>query len=438
MRLFALFLCAQYLVSCNAWTTERSVWGNRLPPVWSDPLQPPASPSLTDLLAMQPVSTPNPLAATTRGQLTTAKPKLDTSTAAAVFSTNAATTPAPKATPDFNARWQSLIKQTVDIASHPKVDIANLTASLVSALLLQSVTTTEAPVATTTVAPTTSSKPGLDPKPILQMTLGEILLAASRDKVVNGDTNPSTKPKTTESPVEKRGCFFDNKWYQPLSEIERGQTGSWCYGSYCNHESMVIHWDDHNCTISTTAPTRSNTGSDVHLFNQLVNIAKPLTPSPKSPASLNADLDPATMNQFYNQFVALGAPITGDVGMLMPGSQSSGGGSNLASLAALDPSLLSKLQETMGPNLGGVGSGAIGGPALGGSSGPGCFHEGRLYSPGADITNNREYGHCYGTYCDFNSKVVHWSDRCAQTMAPPTQSYQDLHRQLQQLDLLKK
>lgn len=56
----------------------------------------------------------------------------------------------------------------------------------------------------------------------------------------------------------------------------------------------------------------------------------------------------------------------------------------------------------------------------GGLSGMGCVHNGRWYAPGADIENLRDYGRCYGSYCDYKSKVVQWNDRCTATISPQT------------------
>ena len=128
----------------------------------------------------------------------------------------------------------------------------------------------------------------------------------------------SFQNKTTKPPTSK-GCYYKKMWYSPLTEISKGQSGDWCYGTYCNHEGVVVHWDDHRCiqNIQETTP----------LFT---------------------------------------APPT----------------------TVVNPEL-------------------------------GCFYKGRWYDPGQDILNSRNMDTCYGSYCDYNSKVVHWEDKCYATVPPP-------------------
>lgn len=70
-------------------------------------------------------------------------------------------------------------------------------------------------------------------------------------------------------------------------------------------------------------------------------------------------------------------------------------------------------------------TGLVGMGTSGGFSGMGCLHNGRWYAPGADIQNRKDFGRCYGSYCDYNSKVVQWNDRCTGTISPPTMGMGD-------------
>lgn len=363
-----------------------------------------------------------------------------------------------------------------------------------------------------------------------------------------------------------------------MEEIERGQTGNWCYGSYCNHEGTVIHWDDHKCSTSpSTPPTATKTKSDAQL--DVGAVAGALTQSEidalatvpgmrgiaetlrqyykksttESPTTVNAAMPPVRMpsigmaNGMGSMNMAGGGAGMGNPSMIelarmagidigsaggasgmgemggmsgmggmggaaggnmaelaaiagieLPGGSggASGmggmgglggaGGGNMAELAAMagielpsgsggasgmgGMSGLGGLGGAAGSNMaelaamagielpGGSGGGTAGMSGMGGGSGSmaelagiegmsgmgtgmggggmGCFVNGRHYAPGTDIENHRDYGRCYGSYCDFNSKVVHWNDRCRAMpqMSQPTQTMS--MRQLQQLDLI--
>ena len=60
-------------------------------------------------------------------------------------------------------------------------------------------------------------------------------------------------------------CFHEGRHYQPLTEISNGRSGDWCYGTYCNHEGKLVHWDDYNCPARNAekpAPTPPPQPSD--------------------------------------------------------------------------------------------------------------------------------------------------------------------------------
>lgn len=168
------------------------------------------------------------------------------------------------------------------------------------------------------------------PKPKVKMTIAEIILAQVSHDSQHGSS--STPAESTNHRSD--GCVFNGKWYKPLMEIEHGQYGDWCYGSYCNHESIIVHWDNHKCGTSPIPPSA-------------MEVAQPVNPDPNS----------------------------------------------------------------------------------------GCVYKGKWYAPGTDIDHSQNFGTCSGTYCDFQSNIQHWADRCLHTMAPPTQISVG---HLQQLDLIKK
>ena len=42
-------------------------------------------------------------------------------------------------------------------------------------------------------------------------------------------------------------CYHEGRYHPPSTEISNGRSGDWCYGTYCNHEGKLVHWDDYNC-----------------------------------------------------------------------------------------------------------------------------------------------------------------------------------------------
>lgn len=198
------------------------------------------------------------------------------------------------------------------------------------------------------------------------MTLGEILMLQSK-------MNAAANQVTVKTTITRRGCYYKGQFYEPLMEIEKGQTGSWCYGTYCNHEGTVIHWDDHKCstTPTTTEPIKpTQPVAEQAGMADIINTARA------------AGMSMADLNRFASM-----------IGM----SGSSNAGTSAMGIDAMGPN-----------NIGNA------------NSGQGCFHNGQWYAPGADIENLRDYGRCYGSYCDYNSNIVHWNNRCTATVPPPT------------------
>ncbi|XP_045204689.2 uncharacterized protein LOC123557337 [Mercenaria mercenaria] len=255
-------------------------------------------------------------------------------------------------------------------------------------------TTTTTPKPTTTTTTTTTPKPTTTTttpstttvarivlttnKPIMKMTIGEILRLQS-------NMNAEANQVTVKAQGRPRGCHYKGTFYKPLSEIEKGQTGNWCYGSYCNHEGVVVHWDDHKCTTAQTAPSITKPTETVPPVTQ------PTVTNPVQTGGMGG------MASFMNM-----AQMAG-----MGGMAGSGGMADISRFAAM-----------MGGNAGSGGTGGTSGSS--GNSGMGCFHNGKWYAPGADIENLRDYGRCYGTYCNYNSEIVNWNDRCTATVPTPT------------------
>ena len=187
----------------------------------------------------------------------------------------------------------------------------------------------------------------------------------------------------------KRGCFYKGQWYKPNSEVERGQSGSWCYGTYCNKASVVIHWDDQKCKSPITTPP---------VFNRKKGTTQGEIESPQQ--------------AIFNMFA--------------PGGSSGG---NKVNFEGASSATFTAASSTTTTN-----------PIVG------CIFNGQWYAPGTDIQNVRDFDRCYGTYCDFKSKVRRWNEACPATVSPftrppptpPTQSMQAMQRQMQQLESLMK
>ncbi|KAL4230776.1 hypothetical protein ACF0H5_011151 [Mactra antiquata] len=418
-------------------------------------------------------------------------------------------------------------------------------------------TTTTAPTTTTTtLAPTTTAAPQTAPqivtvptvKPLVKMTLGEIL-KLSKLNLPGFSPQKTPKPTTTTTTPKPRGCHYKGHFYEPLAEIERGQTGKWCYGSYCNHKGIVIHWDDHQCASAPPTPPTAQKSQVEPPAVDVSAVAGALTPAEidalatvpgmkgiadtlrqhgqKSPTQVDISPPSITMppvntgmmpRMTFNgagngmnimmgagmggmngmggagmsdmsgglgdpNMIALariagielpsmgGAAGGGEMGSMggmggMGGGMGGAGGGNMAELAAMagldlggaagggmggmgggmgggsgnmaELAAMAGLDGMSGMGGAGMGGGMGGGMGAGGLGvGGGCFVNGRHYAPGTDIENHRDFGRCYGTYCDFNSKVVSWNDRCRATMSPIAPPQQTMSmRQLQQLDLI--
>ena len=66
----------------------------------------------------------------------------------------------------------------------------------------------------------------------------------------------TTRPKTTirrrTTTPRQPGCVHNGVFYSPGEEIERGQTGNWCYGTICSDDGSIMSWDNFDCEPTTT------------------------------------------------------------------------------------------------------------------------------------------------------------------------------------------
>lgn len=56
----------------------------------------------------------------------------------------------------------------------------------------------------------------------------------------------------------------------PGQVIEKGQSGNWCYSTYCSHDGHLLYGDDFHCMttipVSTTVPTTTTPTSTTQLI----------------------------------------------------------------------------------------------------------------------------------------------------------------------------
>ena len=61
------------------------------------------------------------------------------------------------------------------------------------------------------------------------------------------------------TPTTPPGCYHDGKYYGVGEEIDNGQDGNHCYGTYCAEPGSVVAWDNWNCGSTTTTPYPNTT-----------------------------------------------------------------------------------------------------------------------------------------------------------------------------------
>lgn len=178
-----------------------------------------------------------------------------------------------------------------------------------------------------------------------------------------GSTSNSTRgniPSKPNVPPVIKQCFYETRWFPAGSIISAGRSGDWCFGSYCDIDGHVKHWDDFNCP----PPDRNNPNPPFPNLNKLQKQTTTVRPTP-APTLLPPTARPTAPPTFWFQTTTL-APFNFNFDQM------------------------------------------------------GCFYRGEFYWAGQDIENKRRGRRCMGTYCDFNGVLRHWQDDCRFTVPPPT------------------
>lgn len=162
-----------------------------------------------------------------------------------------------------------------------------------------------------------------------------IALAAAQTTPPTGRSGFNARPLIMQ-------CFYEGRWFPAGTIISAGRSVNWCYGTYCDTDGNVKHWDNYHCPL----------------------------PDQKNPQPLFPNIQQTTTTTTTPM-----PPTTRPPSFWFPTTQSP-------------------------------------------FSNMGCFYQGNLYWPGQDIFNTRRGPRCFGAYCDWNSKVQHWTDECRYTMPP--------------------
>lgn len=161
-------------------------------------------------------------------------------------------------------------------------------------------------------------------------------------------------------PIVKQ-CFYEGRWFPAGSIIKAGRSGDWCFGSYCDLDGKVKHWDDYTCP----PPDKNNPHPPFPDLNKIKQQTTTTAPHTHAPITI-----PATPTQ-----------------------------------KALPP--LWFQTTTMQPfdfNFNEMG----------------CYYRGQYFWAGDDIENKRRGRRCMGVYCDWNGVIQKWNDDCGYTVPPPT------------------
>ena len=220
-------------------------------------------------------------------------------------------------------------------------------------------------------------------------------------------------------------CLYESKCYADGEEISHGYDGSsWCYGMVCLN-GAIASWDNFNCGPSTTTPPSTAA--------KLQKSSTPTTPygcvsngkwyAPGSEVSQgnkhglicgnNGQLITATtlptelLGCFHNgDWYPLGSEVSrrqdsngwcygtycGDNGQLVSWDDWNCG-TTIEPTTTIQP--IPPTTQSPSPE-----------PAH-----HGCFHNGKWYSPGSDITKGSDdKGWCYGTFCTADGGVVAWDN----------------------------
>ena len=214
--------------------------------------------------------------------------------------------------------------------------------------------------------------------------------ASSHDKHTTPATTP---PPMLTTPL---GCFYNGDWYPPGSEVSRGQDGyGWCFGTYCDYNGQLVPWDDWNCGTTTEPPTT----------------IQPIPPTTELP-------EHADNGCFYNgKWYPPGSDVSrGHDGYGWCFGTYCGYNRQLVAWDDFDCGTTTEPPTTIQPI-----------PPTTRSPPPehahhGCFHNGKWYPPGSDITKGSDNkGWCYGTFCSAGGVVVAWDNRnCDEPPSPTT------------------
>lgn len=101
----------------------------------------------------------------------------------------------------------------------------------------------------------------------------------SMEKVIKRRSVPTTIPPDFTTPyfttpdfttIPSNMCHHNGRWYMPGQVIEKGQSGNWCYSTYCSHDGHLLYGDDFHCMttipVSTTVPTTTTPTSTTPLI----------------------------------------------------------------------------------------------------------------------------------------------------------------------------
>ncbi|XP_045206812.1 uncharacterized protein LOC123559058 [Mercenaria mercenaria] len=177
-----------------------------------------------------------------------------------------------------------------------------------------------------------------------------------------GRGNVPSKPNVP--PIIKQ-CFYEGRWFPAGTIVNAGRTGDWCFGSYCDIDGLIKHWDDYNCP----PPDKNNPNPPFPDLKKLQQ-QKQTTTTTTTTTTTPRPTRPPTI-----------APRTAPAGFWFP--------------TTTQPFNFNFDQM-------------------------GCFYRGEFYWAGQDIVNRRRGRMCMGTYCDFNGVLRHWRDDCRYTLPPPT------------------
>lgn len=161
-------------------------------------------------------------------------------------------------------------------------------------------------------------------------------------------------------------CFHEGRWFPAGTIISAGRSMDWCYGSFCDINGKVKHWDDYNCPPPSNSKPHPPFPNILFLSKQKRTTITTTTTTPPPPQTKPVtDPQPTALPAFW-----------------FPTTTTAPFGDSFSNL--------------------------------------GCFYHGEFYWAGQDVVNRRRGRRCFGTYCDFNAMIQHWQDDCRYVMSHPT------------------